>query len=109
VRTYSAGMMIRLAFAISTCVPPDILIMDEWLAAGDAQFLGKAQRRVEEFVRASSILVLASHSLELVEEWCHRGILLHHGRVVAAGPIGEIAAAYRRLIAGDPLPVAMPR
>jgi ABC-type polysaccharide/polyol phosphate transport system ATPase subunit len=106
VRTYSAGMMIRLAFAISTCVPPDILIMDEWLAAGDAQFLGKAQRRVEEFVRASSILVLASHSLALVEEWCNRGILLHHGQVLAAGPIGEIAAAYRRLVAGDPLPVA---
>jgi ABC-type polysaccharide/polyol phosphate transport system ATPase subunit len=102
VRTYSAGMMIRLAFAISTCIPPDILIMDEWLAAGDAQFLEKAQRRVEEFVRASSILVLASHSLDLVEEWCNRGVLLHHGRVLAAGPIGEIVAAFRRLIVGGP-------
>jgi ABC-2 type transport system ATP-binding protein/lipopolysaccharide transport system ATP-binding protein len=100
VRTYSAGMMVRLAFAISTCIPPDILIMDEWLAAGDAQFLEKAQRRVEAFVRASSILVLASHSLELVERWCSRGILLHHGRVMAVGPIAEVVVAFRRLIAG---------
>jgi ABC-2 type transport system ATP-binding protein/lipopolysaccharide transport system ATP-binding protein len=97
VRTYSAGMMIRLAFAASTCIPPDILIMDEWLSAGDAQFLEKAQRRVESFVRVSSILVLASHSLELVEQWCNRGILLHHGRALAIGPIDEITAAYRRL------------
>jgi ABC-type polysaccharide/polyol phosphate transport system ATPase subunit len=99
VRTYSAGMMVRLAFAISTCIPPDILIMDEWLSAGDAQFLEKAERRVEEFVRASSILVIASHSLELVERWCNRGILLHQGRVLAIGPIVEILADFRRLIA----------
>lgn len=98
VRTYSAGMMIRLAFSISTCVPPDILIMDEWLSAGDAQFLGKAQRRIEEFVRRSSILVLASHSLELVEQWCNRGLLLHHGRVVTIGPVKEVVAAYRQLM-----------
>ena len=95
VRTYSAGMMVRLAFAASTCVPPDILIMDEWLTAGDTQFLKKAQRRVEAFVRTSSILVLASHSLELVEQWCNRGILLQQGLVVAIGPIQEIIAAYR--------------
>jgi homopolymeric O-antigen transport system ATP-binding protein len=100
VRTYSAGMMIRLAFSISTCIPPDILIMDEWLTAGDAQFLAKAQRRIEEFVRHSSILVLASHSLELAEQWCSRGMLLHHGRVLSLGPIKEVVAAYRGLIDG---------
>jgi ABC-2 type transport system ATP-binding protein/lipopolysaccharide transport system ATP-binding protein len=98
VRTYSAGMMVRLAFAASTCVPPDVLIMDEWLAAGDAQFLEKVQRRVEVFVRASSILVLASHSMELVRQWCTRGILLHQGRVIAIGPVEEVIVAYRRLI-----------
>src|SRR5262249_22753293 len=98
VRTYSAGMMIRLAFAISTCIPPDILIMDEWLTAGDAQFLEKAQRRVESFVRTSSILVLASHSLELIQQWCNRGILLHQGRAAMIGPVEEIIAAYRRLV-----------
>ncbi len=97
VRTYSAGMMIRLAFAASTCITPDILIMDEWLNAGDAQFLEKAQHRVEAFVGASSILVLASHSLELVRQWCNCGILLHQGRVVASGAIEEVVAAYRGL------------
>jgi ABC-type polysaccharide/polyol phosphate transport system ATPase subunit len=96
VRTYSAGMMIRLGFAASTCIPPDILIMDEWLSAGDARFLEKAERRVEALVRTSSILVLASHSLGLVERWCDRGVLLHQGRVLAIGPVSEIIADYRR-------------
>jgi ABC-type polysaccharide/polyol phosphate transport system ATPase subunit len=108
VRTYSAGMMIRLAFAISTCVPPDILIMDEWLTAGDARFLAKAQQRIEEFVRHSSILVLASHSMPLVEEWCTHGLLLHHGRIVTIGPIGEVVAAYRDLIASESEPQLAP-
>jgi ABC-type polysaccharide/polyol phosphate transport system ATPase subunit len=104
VRTYSAGMMIRLAFAASTCVPPDILIMDEWLTAGDAHFLDKAKRRVEAFVRTSSILVLASHSLELVERWCNRGILLHQGHTVTIGPVAEIISDYRRLTQTGALP-----
>jgi ABC-type polysaccharide/polyol phosphate transport system ATPase subunit len=105
VRTYSAGMMIRLAFAISTCIPPDILIMDEWLTAGDARFLAKAQHRIAEFVRHSSILVLASHSMQLVEEWCSRGALLHHGRVLTIGPIAEVIDAYRDLIASESEPL----
>jgi ABC-type polysaccharide/polyol phosphate transport system ATPase subunit len=108
VRTYSSGMMIRLAFAISTCIPPDILIMDEWLTAGDARFLAKAQRRIEEFVRHSSILVLASHSMHLCEEWCSRGLLLHHGRVLSIGPIAEVLAAYRDLIASESEPELAP-
>src|SRR3954453_8859367 len=75
-RTYSSGMMIRLGFAVSTCVPPEILVMDEWLSAGDASFLDKAQRRMETFVGSSSILVmLASHSTDLLRKWCNRGIL----------------------------------
>jgi ABC-2 type transport system ATP-binding protein/lipopolysaccharide transport system ATP-binding protein len=95
VRTYSAGMMVRLAFAASTCIQPEILLMDEWLAAGDARFLAKAQRRLEKFVRSSSIMVLASHSLDLLETWCTRGILLQHGQVRAIGDIGEVVATYR--------------
>jgi ABC-2 type transport system ATP-binding protein/lipopolysaccharide transport system ATP-binding protein len=101
VRTYSAGMMIRLAFAITTCIPPDILLMDEWLAAGDAHFLSKAHKRLETFVRASSILVLASHSMKLIEEWCTRAILLHQGRVVADGDPKEIVAAYQEEVERD--------
>jgi ABC-type polysaccharide/polyol phosphate transport system ATPase subunit len=93
-RTYSAGMMVRLAFAVSTCIPPEILLMDEWLSAGDARFLDKAQRRMETFVGRSSILVLASHSAELLRKWCNRGILLQQGQIAAVGNIDEVLAAY---------------
>jgi ABC-type polysaccharide/polyol phosphate transport system ATPase subunit len=94
-RTYSSGMMVRLAFAISTCVPPEILLMDEWLSAGDARFLAKAKRRMSDFVNRSSILVLASHSMDLLLEWCSMGIFLDHGRVVAVGPMADIVASYQ--------------
>ena len=93
-RTYSAGMMIRLGFAVSTCIPPEILLMDEWLAAGDARFLEKAQRRMEAFVGSSSILVFAAHSVDLLRKWCNRGILLEHGRIAAQGDINDVIAAY---------------
>lgn len=93
-RTYSSGMMVRLAFAISTCVPPDILLMDEWLSAGDARFLSKAKTRMANFVNRASILVLASHSMDLLLEWCQTGILLDYGQVVAVGPISEVVDAY---------------
>jgi homopolymeric O-antigen transport system ATP-binding protein len=111
VRTYSAGMMIRLAFAIATCIPPDILIMDEWLTAGDAKFLDKAQRRIEGFVRASSILILASHSMGLVEQWCNRAILLHHGHIAMMGSVKAAIGAYQELVQEEtvgalPAPVA---
>ena len=93
-RTYSAGMMVRLGFAVSTCTPPEILLMDEWLSAGDASFLDKAQRRMERFVGSSSILVLASHSMELLRKWCNRGVLLQHGQIAAHGDIDEVVDAY---------------
>jgi len=94
VRTYSAGMMVRLCFAVATSLRPEILLMDEWLAAGDAGFLSKARRRMEDFLAGTSILVLASHSLPLLQEWCNRAILLDQGRIIAAGPVDEIAALY---------------
>lgn len=97
VRTYSSGMMIRLAFSISTYILPDILLMDEWLTAGDAQFLAKAQRRVEQFIDQSSILVLASHSMALLQQWCTRGILLHQGKVLMAGPVNDVVDTYHEL------------
>jgi ABC-type polysaccharide/polyol phosphate transport system ATPase subunit len=101
VRTYSAGMMVRLAFAVSTCIRPEILILDEWLAAGDAQFLGKAQRRMEDFVTGSSILILASHAFELIEQWCRTAVYLKEGLVRAAGPVDEVVARYREDVAAN--------
>ena len=97
VRTYSSGMMIWLAFGVSTCIPPEILVMDEWLAAGDANFLAKAQKRMEEFVRDANILVLASHSLPLLKDWCNRGILLQHGKIEMVGTIEDAISAYQQI------------
>jgi len=104
VRTYSAGMMIRLSFAVSTCISTEILLMDEWLAAGDAHFLAKAHERMARYVGGSSILVLASHSMPLLKSWCERGILLEQGRIAAMGPIGEIVARYEE---GQAFPVGV--
>ncbi len=94
VRTYSAGMTVRLCFAVATSLRPEILLMDEWLAAGDAGFLSKARRRMEEFLSGTSILVLASHSLPLLQEWCNRAILLENGRIIASGSVAEISELY---------------
>jgi ABC-2 type transport system ATP-binding protein len=94
VRTYSSGMMLRLAFAVSTSISPDILLMDEWIVAGDNQFMEKAQKRMENFVGRSNILVLASHSLDLIERWCDKAVLLDEGQVVAFGPLKEVLNRY---------------
>lgn len=82
VRTYSTGMMMRLAFAISTSVQADILLMDEWLSVGDAEFTEKAEKRMKDVVSKSGILVLASHSPELIARECNRVVHLEHGRLV---------------------------
>ncbi len=98
VRTYSAGMSVRLAFAVSTCIPPEILLMDEWISAGDKWFLEKAHKRMADFVGGSNIVVLASHSMPLLREWCSRGILLEQGRVVVDGSIDDAISAYETTI-----------
>ncbi|WP_219210846.1 ABC transporter ATP-binding protein [Variovorax boronicumulans] len=82
VRTYSTGMLMRLAFSISTSVQADILLMDEWLSVGDAEFTEKAEKRMKDVVSKSGILVLASHSPELIARECNRVVQLEHGRLV---------------------------
>jgi lipopolysaccharide transport system ATP-binding protein len=86
VRTYSSGMLLRLAFAVSTSVEADILLMDEWLSVGDAEFRNKASARLEQLVERTPILVLASHSQELIGKVCNRLFLLEHGRVQERSP-----------------------
>lgn len=84
VRTYSTGMMMRLAFSISTSVKADILLMDEWLSVGDAEFTEKAEQRMQEMVAGSGILILASHSPDLIAKECNRVVRLEHGRLADA-------------------------
>jgi lipopolysaccharide transport system ATP-binding protein len=81
VRTYSSGMLLRLAFAVSTSIHADIVLMDEWLSVGDAAFNEKAAERLDSVVENSSILVLASHSPELVKKMCNRVLTFEHGRI----------------------------
>jgi lipopolysaccharide transport system ATP-binding protein len=75
-------MLMRLAFSISTSVQADILLMDEWLSVGDAEFTEKAEQRMKDVVAKSGILVLASHSPALIAKECNRVIHLEHGRIV---------------------------
>lgn len=93
VRTYSSGMMLRLSFAISTSIDADILIMDEWLSVGDADFRDKAAKRLKGLVDKASILVIASHNPELIESVCTRKIQLEHGHIVLDEPVTNSASS----------------
>jgi ABC-type polysaccharide/polyol phosphate transport system ATPase subunit len=91
---YSSGMYMRLAFAIATEVDPDILLIDEALGVGDAAFLAKARARLHELVQRSNALVLVSHDLKSLREFCTRGLWIQHGHLVADGPITEVIEQY---------------
>jgi lipopolysaccharide transport system ATP-binding protein len=82
VRTYSSGMLLRLAFAVVTSMQRDIVLMDEWLSVGDAEFKVHAAARLREFVDRTAILILATHSNEQAEKFCNRRIELNRGRIV---------------------------
>jgi lipopolysaccharide transport system ATP-binding protein len=94
VRTYSSGMIVRLGFALATAIKPQILLMDEWILAGDASFLDKARQRVETMVQGAEILVLSSHSADIIMKWCNRVIWMDRGQIRADGTPEEVLAAY---------------
>ncbi|MHA6129404.1 ABC transporter ATP-binding protein [Pseudomonas fluorescens group sp. PF-1] len=94
VRTYSTGMHLRLAFAVSTTVRPEILIMDEWLSVGDEGFKHKAEARMTDLVKATNILIIASHSRELVMHTCNRVIWLEHGKIRMDSDPETVTQAY---------------
>jgi lipopolysaccharide transport system ATP-binding protein len=90
VRTYSSGMMLRLAFAISTSVQADILLLDEWLSVGDAEFNQKASARLEHMVKNSGIVVIASHDHTMIHRVCNRVIHLEKGRIIEKNETKEM-------------------
>jgi len=94
VRIYSAGMVVRLGFALTTAILPQVLLMDEWFLAGDATFFEKARARLEDMVRGAEILVLASHHASVMRTWCTRVIWLEQGRIREDGPAGEVLEHY---------------
>jgi ABC-type polysaccharide/polyol phosphate transport system ATPase subunit len=95
-KTYSSGMRARLGFAIATSVDPDILLLDEVLATGDAAFRAKSKARVIEIVKAAKAVVLVTHDMNWVTEYCNRAILIEKGRVVMDGEPAEVVALHQQ-------------
>lgn len=94
VRTYSSGMFIRLAFAVSTSINPEILLIDEVMGAGDIAFAEKAKRRMFEFMEQGKVLVFTTHNFELLNNFCERTIWLEKGSVIADGDTASIVRHY---------------
>ena len=94
VRNYSSGMVMRLAFSIASLVNPDILIVDEILAVGDAAFQEKSYARMKELMAHGTTVLLVSHSIEQIRTLCHRVIWLDEGRLMAIGDTEEICDRY---------------
>ena len=94
VRIYSAGMIVRLGFALTTAILPQVLLMDEWFLAGDATFFEKARARLEDMVRGAEILVLATHHANVIMNWCTRVLWLEDGRIREDGPAGAVLERY---------------
>ncbi len=90
IRAYSAGMGVRLAFAMATAIQPDVLLMDEWFLAGDANFIQRAEERLSRLVGQADILVIATHDMGVVRRWCTRAIRLENGAITADGPVAEV-------------------
>lgn len=104
-RTYSSGMSARLRFAISSAARPDILMIDEALATGDADFRQRSQARIDELVQHSATVLLVSHSMSTIRSMCDRVLWLDHGRLVADGPTAEVLEEYSQRTG---LPTARP-
>ncbi len=101
VRTYSAGMYLRLAFSIATSIKPEILIIDEILSAGDLDFANKAKTRIRELISSAKTFILVSHDFNQIKELTQRAVLLKKGHIVADGSTGEVLALYKNQLKVD--------
>ena len=99
IKNYSSGMSARLGFAIAVHLNPDILLLDEILAVGDAGFAHKCSEKIQEFKAKGKTIVFVSHSPASVKEICQRAFLLHHGQLIAQGDVNEVLARYDQLLA----------
>ena len=96
--TYSAGMRMRLLFSVATAFEPEILLLDEWVSAGDAEFRMKASERMQDHVVRAGILVLASHSSKLLKKTCNKALWLEKGRIVRLGDLDEVFEEFDSVI-----------
>lgn len=99
-KTYSSGMMMRLAFSVATMIEPEILIVDEILAVGDAAFQKKSFDRMMQIIRGGTTVLFVSHSLQQIRDLCSRVLWLDHGRVVDIGETERICGAYEQSLLG---------
>jgi len=97
IKTYSAGMLVRLAFAISTAVKGDILLLDEVIGAGDTYFMEKAKKRIESLITHAKIMVLATHDLNTVGQLCNRALVLKQGEILFDGDPAQAVDFYKEL------------
>jgi ABC-type polysaccharide/polyol phosphate transport system ATPase subunit len=98
VKTYSTGMKARLGFAIATAITPDILLLDEVLGTGDQTFRARSQARIRELVDKARAIVLVTHDLTYVSEFCNRAILIERGQIIQEGAPDEIVHLYRERV-----------
>lgn len=98
IRNYSSGMLMRLAFSIATIIEPEILIVDEILAVGDAHFQAKSKKRMLELMQGGTTVIFVSHSIEQIEELCDKVIWLENGMVKMIGDTQSICALYKQSI-----------
>ena len=89
-RTYSSGMILRLAFGISTAVHPEIILLDEVIGVGDANFAERSKKRLTDMLSKANILVLASHNNDILREYCNKAIQLEGGKIIRSGTIEEL-------------------
>jgi ABC-type polysaccharide/polyol phosphate transport system ATPase subunit len=94
IKTYSSGMRARLGFSIATAVDPDVLIIDEVLATGDAVFRAKSKKRIIELTKHAKAIVLVTHDMQWVTEFCNRALLLDHGHVIMEGPPADVVKLH---------------
>ena len=106
IRNYSSGMLARLGFSIATAWAPDVLILDEVLAVGDAHFIAKCRQRLAGLRAAGTALLLVSHDLEGVRKSCDRCLWIDAGRIAADGPTDEVVDRYEAAIAAEDDPSA---
>jgi ABC-type polysaccharide/polyol phosphate transport system ATPase subunit len=102
VRYYSAGMLVRLAFSIATAIEPEILLVDEVLSVGDMAFQNKARQRMREMMAKARLIVMVSHDLVNLAQFCTRGIWLDHGSLRMDGPMESVVAAYTESVSPAP-------
>ena len=98
IKTYSSGMIVRLAFSTAISVDPDVLLVDEALAVGDERFNKKCHHKIRELQRAGTTILFVTHNAKLVETYCQRAVLVNGGQVVATGTVSEILPMYHQIM-----------